>query len=328
MSLNWMISTNNDPLGVIRSLLNTVWEQNHIEKALLLTNGNAKIAEPSIIRSSKQINFFNPFTPVMSVNSASLIPTLVENQKPVFAVLRPCEFRSLQEMIRLKRVETDNLLTICIDCLGTLPLDEYEWRVKRKKTPKEFTQESIRFARQGGIVPYRYRSACQICTSPAITNADINVHILGLPVRQYLLLQFNNEEIATSLEQLEHYPATTELTLQHQRVVSRVESRGFETRNRIYASLVEYLPENIDQFIEQLNRCGDCRSCMDVCPSCSAVFPRKTHHQGYEREEILEWLISCSECGLCEQSCPDKLPLSIIFSHIRSQLAEANSLQH
>ncbi|MBL6966425.1 MAG: 4Fe-4S dicluster domain-containing protein, partial [Anaerolineales bacterium] len=38
--------------------------------------------------------------------------------------------------------------------------------------------------------------------------------------------------------------------------------------------------------------------------------------------EAMRWLISCAGCGMCEQACPQHLPLSIIFNHIQSQLAD------
>ena len=81
-------------------------------------------------------------------------------------LLRPCEMRALIEMVKHKPLEVDRLVTVCVDCLGTLPVDEYQWRAERKGTGDSLTHEALQFAKQGGIVPYRYRAACQICFSP------------------------------------------------------------------------------------------------------------------------------------------------------------------
>jgi predicted aldo/keto reductase-like oxidoreductase len=38
------------------------------------------------------------------------------------------------------------------------------------------------------------------------------------------------------------------------------------------------------------------------------------------REDVVNWLLSCAGCGMCEQSCPQHQPLSAVFSHIREQI--------
>ncbi|MFN2237652.1 MAG: 4Fe-4S dicluster domain-containing protein [Anaerolineales bacterium] len=70
--------------------------------------------------------------------------------------------------------------------------------------------------------------------------------------------------------------------------------------------------------------CGECRVCLETCPISIFNFPRRDDHGVYLRNDIFEWLVSCSECGVCEQECPRHLPLTIIFSFIRSQLAACN----
>ncbi len=39
--------------------------------------------------------------------------------------------RALTEMTKHASFNLDNLLTISVDCLGTLPADEYQWRLER-----------------------------------------------------------------------------------------------------------------------------------------------------------------------------------------------------
>ena len=57
-------------------------------------------------------------------------------REPGWSFARPCEMRALTEMTKHASFKIDNLLTISVDCLGTLPADEYQWRLGgRQNTP-------------------------------------------------------------------------------------------------------------------------------------------------------------------------------------------------
>jgi formate dehydrogenase (coenzyme F420) beta subunit len=322
MSTSWMIPTQNDPLGTVREVLHTLWITANLECILAPQNGAGQTTSPVIFSDPEKIAHFNPFTPLMPINAVQRVPELLGQGDPVAAVLRPCEMRTLNAMVELDRLKTDNLMTICVDCLGTLPADEFEWRAQRKGSPKGLAQEALQFAHQGGIVPYRYRAACQICESPEATQADVNIGVLGLPVRQYLIINIQDEQIASFLPKEESIPKDAELLSQHHKVVARLAERGRETRERIFTGLGDMLPTDFDSLVEPLQGCDDCRSCLNVCPICTSDFPRQEGNGEYVREDVMEWLVSCSGCGMCEQACPKHLPLTIIFGHIRDQLAE------
>ncbi len=317
----WMIPTQNNPLGAVRKVIQTLWITANLDGILLPLNGNADSTGPKIIENPDQIRVFNPFTPIMPINAAHLVSELISMGKHVAAVLRPCEMRTLDGLVKLGRLDTSNLLTICVDCLGTLPADEFKWRVKRKGSSKGLAQEALQFAHQGGYVPYRFRAACQICESPEATQADINIGVLGLPVRQYLLMKIQKNEFSELLQQEEILPIDLRLLSQHQRVAARLAERGQDTRQRIFNELAGVLPPNIDSLVEPLRECDDCRLCLDSCPICTSEYPGQGASGKYNQEDVIDWLISCSECGICEQSCPKHLPLTIIFSHVRNQLA-------
>jgi formate dehydrogenase subunit beta len=237
-------------------------------------------------------------------------------------------------MNKHKSINLRDLLTICVDCLGTLPADEYQWRLERmgKSLPKQesnttesaddLAKEALKFARQGGIVPYRYRSACQVCTSPAAEHADINIHILGLPVRQQMLVLVNDPalELRLHIETLVAGNADQAIILQHDRVVSRMSERHLRTMERIKEGLGGFLPADVDAVIGQLENCGECQNCLNVCPICSVDRPVRSSDGHYDRTAVMRWLVSCAGCGMCEQSCPSHFPISTIFAHIRQQL--------
>ena len=72
--------------------------------------------------------------------------------------------------------------------------------------------------------------------------------------------------------------------------------------------------KQIEPYIIQFQNKSDSNGIM------TSNYPGQDASGEYIHGDVIDWLISCSECGICEQSCPKHLPLTIIFSHIRNQL--------
>ena len=337
MNNYWSLATHGDPLGTVRDFIQKVWLATNLDGMLVTMSGADEIdAIPQFITEVSTVDQINPFKPLMEINAARLIPGLIADHpdSKIGTLLRPCELRALIEMNKHSSFKVDNLLTISVDCLGTLPADEYQWRLERmgKNLPEQepgntepaddLANEALKFARQGGIVPYRYRSACQVCTSPAAEYADINIHILGLPVRQQILVFVSDPalELSLHIETLVDGNADQALILQHDRVVSRMSERHLRTMERIKDGLGGLLPADVEAVIGQLESCGECQNCLNVCPICSVDRPVRSPDGHYDRSDVMRWLVSCAGCGMCEQSCPNHLPVSTIFAHIRQQL--------
>lgn len=65
----------------------------------------------------------------------------------------PVEYK---KKVRETRDLAANALAVRVDCLGTFPEDEFEWRAARKGSEKVLSGEALRFTPQGGISAYRY----------------------------------------------------------------------------------------------------------------------------------------------------------------------------
>ncbi len=334
MDGQWTLETLGDPLGKVRNFLKLIWIKSDLDGMLVtLDEGAGARGEPCYITDVAAIDRINPFRPLMQLNAARLIPGLLADHPGarLAALLRPCELRALIEMAKHIPLDLGRLLTISVDCLGTLPADEYQWRLERiqkglppTETPDELAQEALKFARQGGIIPYRYRYACQVCSSPAAQNADICLHVIGLPVRQLMLLSVREARISESLG-IDGYAnsiANPALALQHERILSQMAVRHSRHMQKVSHSLAGQLPANVDALIQQLEACGDCQGCLDACPICSVDRPRRDEAGHYERSSVMRWLVSCAGCGMCEQACSRHLPTAAIFAHIRRQLDE------
>ena len=334
MDGQWTLETHGDPLGRVRNLIKVIWLKSDLHGMLVtLDEGNGAHAVPRYITDVAVIDTINPFRPVMEVNAARRIPGILAEHPRVRvgALLRPCEQRALTEMAKHISIDLDRLLTISVDCLGTLPADEYQWRRERiqkglpqAETTDDLAQEALKFARQGGIIPYRFRPACQVCASPAATDADINLYVLGLPVREEILVSIREPRVAgeLGLDSYANGKAEDTAIFQRERILAKMGERHARHMQMVSQSLGSLLSVDVDGLILRLEACGDCQACLDACPICSVDRPARDADGHYDRQAVMRWLVSCAGCGMCEQACPEHLPTAAIFTHLRQQLDE------
>lgn len=314
MDAYWKLDTHGDPLGSISRFIQALWAAEKLDLMVVAPNGHGHILE-----SPAQVPQANPFHPLMKTNIAYLV---VETQKQrpgkrVGVLLRSCEMRALNELAWRGAVNKDDLLTICVDCLGTYAVSEIGWRTDRLSLTRDITDETLRFAPQGGISAYRYRPACQVCVNPGATDGNVNICVLGLPVREEILVNTNDD---IHLEALSNGLADESLVTRRTKMLERIADRHQRTRTEMIADLEDLMPEDIDGLLDMFAECKSCHACMDVCPICSVDYPRMAEDGHLEEADVINWIISCAGCGMCEQSCPKELPLNAIFNRIRDQL--------
>jgi formate dehydrogenase subunit beta len=313
MNTNWMIQTHGDPLGALQKFVKTLWKQTDLD-VMIVAPSNGKF----VLESLGELEELNPFRPLMKLNTARLVVDTAKKHpgKRIGAMLRPCEMRALNEMAARGAVKREDVLAICTDCLGTFPAEEFEWRAERSE--KGLTKDTLQFAPQGGISAYRYRPACQMCAEPGATEADVNIGVFGLPVRQFMLVNANDGSVI--LESITDGLAADDIVTKREQTLAKISERHVRTRERVLKSLDENLPADVQELLLQFESCGDCQACMNVCPICSVDEPRKDASGRLVREDVVNWLLSCAGCGMCEQSCPQHQPLSAVFGHIREQI--------
>jgi len=328
METNWILNTHGDPLGAVRHLLRVVWEQVNLDALLVPVNGSPEVVSgPAVLEDKALLNKVTPFKPLMVSNAAGVIPDLIKKHPHdrLGVLLRPCEVRTLIEMVKHDSFHLDNLTSICIDCLGTFPIEEFEWRAQRKGSPERLTRDSLKFARQGGIVAYRYRSACQLCANPQAIQADINIGVLGMPVRQQILISTPDPKTSRRIgvDRIADQPADDRIITQRVKTLAKLAERHRRTRDRVIHSLGQVIPEDIHALAHQFESCGECQECFNACPICLMDHPQRGEDGRYLDKDLARWLISCSGCGICEQACPNHRPLSTIFTHLQDQLADS-----
>lgn len=319
MSTHWVLETGTDPVATVQAFLYGLFAQGELDAMLVpIRTGDPARSEPHVVQDAAALADADPLLPMMTANAARLaVETMRRHPGWRFAaVLHACELRALNELLTHEEAAAHPPLLIGLDCLGTFPEDAFPF----KSSPDRWIDESLQFARQGGVAIYRYRPACQMCVEPLPQNTDLTIELLGLPARRVIMVEVRNAQHVEQfgIEAITDRRADPGLIEQRERVRQQVRARRTHAKERITQTLSTELAMDVDTLLEHLEGCAPCQACLNACPIAAT---RGTSI--LTREDVIEWLAACAGCGMCEAACPEHLPLAAIFARIHDELNEA-----
>ncbi len=320
---HWVLHTEGDPLGAVRHFLARLFQSARLDGLLIPLHEDGPAGmKPTLVRDPDLLAAADPFAPLMAVNAAGLVLQLAQEhpQQRLGAVLRACEVRTLAAMARREPFDGGRLLIISADCLGTFSGSDGNWW----DDIDQLTRKMLQFARQGGIAMYRYRPACQMCTTPMAEAADLSIGVLGLPVKETLLLTARDAQMARQLRLpgITGGEAPSWLVAQREDMRATLAERRERSRQQMIRALQAELPADVDALAAHLKHCEPCRRCMEACPLCASEPLQYGPDGAPTRDSLVRWLASCAGCGLCEEACPQHLPLTAVFKRLSLALSD------
>ncbi len=325
MSTVWMVRTQGNPLEAIRGLLVRIWQQVGLDGMLVPAHSEGDNASaPLLLEDPALLVGADPCVPLVPVNAAKLVARIAEHQPEgrYAAVLRSCESRALVEINQLEPINLENWLLIGIDCLASFPEEDFEWRLQKAGSVDDLNKENLSHARQGIIAAHRYRSACQMCLHPEAQESDLVICLLGLPVREAILVRTRDQSVAERLrmDQITDGPADSALLAQHDQMLEKLSEQRERAVERMVRNLSQDVPSDITELIALLESCAPCRECLDACPIYNLEVANSPDGQTLTVEGAIRWMVSCVSCGMCEQACPQDMPLPAIIRRIRQNI--------
>jgi formate dehydrogenase subunit beta len=322
---------NGDIVGSCNTLLKELLRTEKVH-ALLVPQEvpSKKMSFPVLITNPDKLNT-NVFAPVLATSTASIISTITKFQKalkPIGVVMRSCQIKALIELVKLNQANLENIMIIGVDCLGTFSVKTYA-DFPEKNEPDRFTINA--FTKNSSEAEKHLRTACRVCKEPIPSNADIILGLYGMDVGKEILVEALTDEGKKLVENVDFLEIIKDVK-RRERAVKAV---GEEQKKK-YMTFVKEKDsvKGINMLAEFFDKCVNCHNCMKMCPICycreclfeSSVFDAESYKflRKAESKELLKMpndsllfhlgrmnhmILSCVECGLCEQACPSDIPL-------------------
>ncbi len=303
------------PLATTRALLRDIWRAAALDGIYIAARvSDQPIPESALIESAPQLKCADPFAPAMTINRAPhALQALQDHPHQRLGVfLRPCEWRTYQALLDVSEAPINNAVTICADCTGAM--SEKDFVELCDGDCQALTHQVLQFATQGGILPSRNQSSCQLCKDPFPSKVDVHFELFGIPTTEFLILNFQDPDLALTVSDLAagaDVPAGMEERRKSVLAdLARWRAKSFAKRSEQLGSVTL----SFDGLTEHLLSCETCRVALrEHCPLIDLEMLTAPGNDLIA--SVQNWVYSCSGCGVCESDCPDDYPLfSVIFA--------------
>lgn len=320
----------------INNLLKDLLSKGVVDAILVpLTHPAGNNVVQTLVTSPDYLDRADVLAPVMPVNAARIIQAITRltpaNRKTA-VVMKPCELRALVELVKLRQASLDNLYLIGIDCPGAYSVSDYPELVAEK------TSDKFAGAAWNGQEDPKLRAGCQVCEYPVPLMTDLTIGLVGVDLKQGLVLIASSEK---GEELLEGLGLTAEdggeAATKREAAVTQLLEKMKEIRQKFFEETrVEV--GGVEKLAEVFGPCILCHNCQTVCPVCycrECFFDSPTFELEAEKylgvaekrgavrmpvDTLLFHLTrmthmgtSCVGCGACEEACPNGIPLLKIF---------------
>jgi formate dehydrogenase subunit beta len=242
------------------------------------------------------------------------------------------------ELVKLKQADLANVILIGMDCAGTFSINDY-MELSREKNSTDLFLSLL----EGDLLTEKLRTACQTCREPLPEFCDILIGVYGADISTGLLVQAKTGKGEKILEGMPLKQGADEE--RRAQAVQRLKEKRKEADRKFreeYGSI-----KGIAEILKFYAKCINCQNCRRVCPICycqecffcsehlaqtSEGLVRKSRARGafkmpldtllFHTGRMNHMILSCVECGLCEQACPVNIPLMQVLKRVAFEAQE------
>ncbi|MGA1794411.1 MAG: Coenzyme F420 hydrogenase/dehydrogenase, beta subunit C-terminal domain [bacterium] len=336
-----------DVKGSINGFLRDILEKGLVHALLVpqeVPSGDNVVQ--TLVSDPETLKRADPVSPVMGVHSSRIISKMTKqepNSQKVAVVLKPCEWRALVELVKLKQASLENMVVIGVDCPGTFPIKQYKKMMEEGASPDKELLKLIEGVGQGEGQEANLRTACQVCEHFTPHGTDITIGLFGMDLGNEILIAANTEEGERILNGLklecnedikEKSPGGKN---RREESIAKLMEQRIKKRDELFAEVQKEIGSP-DKLLAFFSTCIKCHNCMGACPICycrECFFESPTFE--FEADRYLKWadrkgairmptdtllfhltrmnhmLLSCVGCGICEEACPNDIPLFKVF---------------
>ncbi|WP_405304768.1 Coenzyme F420 hydrogenase/dehydrogenase, beta subunit C-terminal domain [Methanobrevibacter sp.] len=299
--------------------------------------------------------------PTLITNSEDLIgtagsyhcaPTMVGDliqkyfeDKKIAVSVKPCDIRSIDELIKRHKINPDNIYTVGLNCGGTVaPMPGRKMiDLFYEADPDDVISEEIDKGQfiielaDGGEEAVKIheleekgfgrRKNCQRCDVKIPRKANIACGNWGAE-DGWTFIEINNEKGQELID------GAKKAGILETKSPSEA---AIEGRSKVENIMIKMAKKNQDATypsvngIDDWNRCISCYACRDICPICWCYENCELNKSYFDEKDIppspiafqgvrlSHMSFSCCDCGQCDDVCPMDIPVSLIFDKLQKK---------
>ncbi len=269
--------------------------------------------------------------------------------KKVAVAVKPCDIRSIDELIKRNKVNKDNIITVGLNCGGTVspitgrkmidlfyeadPDDVVSEEIDKGKFIIELadgTEEAVKIhelEEQG----YGRRKNCQRCDVKIPRKANIACGNWGAE-DGWTFIEINDEKSQELIDGAKKAGILETKT---------PSDKAIEARSKVENIMIKMAKKNQEKMfpestaMDEWSRCISCYACRDVCPICWCSENCELNRDYFKDEKnippspiafqgvrLSHMSFSCCDCGQCDDVCPMDIPVSLIFDKLQKKYCD------
>jgi formate dehydrogenase subunit beta len=327
---------NGDLTGAIQSFVSELLTQKKVAAVLVpQRTPTGGMVFPALISDPSKLAV-DPIAPVLPVATAALVMTLTREgplSQGVAVFMRSCQIRALIELAKLKQANLNNIVVIGMDCPGTFSINDYT-DINQEKGSNDLFRDLLE--EKNGMIQ-RLRSACLGCKDPTPGYCDILMGMYGMDLKSEILIEIRTSRGREIIQGLSLMDASA--SSKRDRAISELteKRRNADRKFREEFSSIK----GIEEILKFYAKCINCQNCRRVCPICYCQecffcsdnlsqtadnLVRKSQARGafkmpldtllFHTGRMNHMILSCVECGLCQQACPVNIPLMRVLKRV------------